>query len=48
MIIYRDFNRTEQDDFHMNVENLLSNTVEAVVLYVDGNIVGWKIQLYYE
>lgn len=48
MIVYRDFNCTEHDDFVLNVQPRLSNTNEAVPLIIKGEVVGWKIQTRYE
>lgn len=55
-IIYRDFNRSEEDDFKLNVSPYLGNTLEAVPLYSltaepvsrQKILIGWKIQLRYE
>ena len=48
MIINRNWNRTEHDDFVLNVQPRISDSLEAMPLYVDGKIVGWKIQGGYE
>jgi len=47
-IINRDYNRTEHDDFVLNVQPLLTDTTETVPVYHDGAVVGWKIQFRYE
>lgn len=43
MFVHRNYDRTEHDDFVLNVEPKLDNISEAVPQYFDGNIVGWKI-----
>ncbi len=50
-IIYRDFNRTEDDDFALNVR--LDEYQEAVPLYhtealMPPTVIGWRIQQRYE
>ena len=44
MIILRDFDRTEHDDWTLNVLPRLDETTESVKLYALGKVVGWKIQ----
>lgn len=49
MIILRKFNRTEHDDFALNISHQLSSSTEAMPLYgkMEDNtiiLVGWKIQ----
>ena len=46
--INRDYNRTEHDDYALNVEHKLDATHDAVPAYYDGAIVGWHIQARYE
>lgn len=49
MVIVRDFNRTENDDFKLRVISHLSQTQEAVPLRTkEGDLVGWRIQDKYE
>ena len=55
MFIQRDYNRTENDDFKLNVEKYLrpEDRKEAMPIYNPENkekleIVGWKIQNQYE
>ena len=47
MFINRDWNRTEHDDFQLNVLPRLGETTEALPIYhdINGNntLVGWKI-----
>ena len=47
-MIHRDYNRTERDDFLLNVQPILTDTTETVPVYANGAIVGWKIQFRYE
>jgi hypothetical protein len=46
--INRDWNRTENDDFCLNVQSSLTSNSEAIPLYYNNEIIGWKIQLKYE
>jgi hypothetical protein len=50
--VNRSFNRTEEDDFKLNVQPRLSDFKEAVPIYHYANgeavIVGWRIQDQYE
>ena len=46
MFIQRDWERTEEDDFALNVR--LGKLEEAVPVYHEGKVVGWKIQQQYE
>lgn len=48
MFINRSWNRTESDDFKLNVEPQLRDNKEAVPQYYEGKIVGWVIQYKYE
>jgi hypothetical protein len=54
MFIQRDYNRTEHDDFLLNVSSRLNEFTEAVPQYVTATegeeliVVGWKIQRRYE
>lgn len=48
MIIYRDYERTEHDDFILNVEPLLNKFNESIPIYNNGEIICWKIQNRYE
>jgi hypothetical protein len=43
-VIYRDYSRTETDDWKLNVQPYMSETEESVPIYHDGTIVGWKVQ----
>jgi hypothetical protein len=49
MYINRNYERTEHDDYTLNVEPRLSGTLGAVQIY-DGKgvIVGWEIKSIYE
>lgn len=50
----RDYTRTENDDYKLNIEPHLNSTAynskkESIEIYDDkGNVIGWKIQDYYE
>jgi len=45
MFINRDYKRTEQDDFKINVSSLLSNYVWATELRCrEGKLLGWIVQ----
>ena len=45
MFIKRNFDRTEDDDWILNVQPRLNEFSESVPQYdTSGNIVGWKIQ----
>lgn len=48
MFINRNYNRTEHDDFELNFAPRLGNTQEAVPMFFEQKIVGWKLQLKYE
>ena len=49
MFINRDWSRTEQDDYVLNIESKLNSTNEAVPQYSeDGTLMGWKIQTRFE
>ena len=48
MFISRDYNRTLHDDWVLNVQPRLSERSESVELYVDGEVVGWKVQVRFE
>lgn len=48
MFLQRDYTRTENDDFILNVAPNLRNNKEAVPQYFDNVLVGWKIQYKYE
>ena len=49
MFIQRDYKRTENDDFQLNVQHHLNERNEAVPQLLDsGDVVGWKIQSRYE
>lgn len=48
MFINRAWNRTENDDFTLNIQPQLQNNKEAVPQYYEGKIVGWIIQNCYE
>lgn len=43
MFINRDWNRTEADDYRLNVEPKLADATWATPQYVDGILVGWKL-----
>jgi hypothetical protein len=49
-IIKRNFEKTEHDDYVLNVKYILSSTTEALPLYdpENGILTGWKIQSRYE
>jgi len=47
-IIWRDYNRTEEDDFKLNVEPFLTSRLEAIELRCShGDLLGWRIQVRY-
>lgn len=49
MIIHRSYNRSENDDFELNVSKNLNDKNEALPLYSDdGILVAWKIQKRYD
>lgn len=48
MFINRDWNRTEHDDFILNIEPQLRDNKEAVPQFWENKIVGWIIQYRYE
>jgi len=49
MFINRKYDRTEHDDFVLNVEHHLNERTEIIEVRIeDGTLVGWKIQLRYE
>ena len=49
MFIARDFDRTENDDFILNVAPRMGKYDGAVALYTsDGIVMGWKISGLYE
>jgi hypothetical protein len=48
VIINRDYERNEADDFTLNVQPRLSNLTDAIPLYHEGFVVGWKMQSCYE
>lgn len=49
MFINRNYSRTEEDDFKLNVEDQLRDTKEAVPIYNnEGDLVGWRVQWKYD
>jgi hypothetical protein len=48
VVVHRDYERSEQSDFVLNVEPLLSAYVWATPIFVDSTLVGWQIQPAYE
>ncbi len=48
--INRDYSRTQHDDFVLRVSPVLerNSLLEALEVYADGVLVGWKIQNRYE
>lgn len=48
MFINRDYNRTEHDDFVLNIQSRLTNENEAYPIYSNGQLIGWKIQSRFE
>jgi hypothetical protein len=44
----RDYSRTENDDWILNIQPLLRDNKEAIPQYFDGKLIGWKIQYRYE
>lgn len=42
--ISRDFNRTEHDDYILNVNPLEGKTNESLPIYENGKMIGWLIQ----
>lgn len=48
--INRSYNRTEHDDYVLNVQTYLEENQEAVPVFhpTEGYIVGWKIQTWFE
>jgi hypothetical protein len=49
MIIYREFKRSEKDDYILNIQPLLGKYTESIPILDNNNIViGWKIQNRYE
>ena len=53
MFLKRDYTKSEQDDFSLNVQPLLDNTNEAIPVYSPlvftkyDKIIGWEIQQRY-
>lgn len=48
MFIQRDYNRTEKDDFALNVQRYLSSTDCAIPQYINDILCGWIIKSKYE
>lgn len=49
MIIYRDYKRSEEDDWTLNVQDKLDEYTESVPIYSEyGELVAWKIQKQYD
>ncbi len=48
MFVNRDFNRTEHDDWVLNIKPKLSEFSEAVPIQHEGKLIGWKVQTRYE
>ena len=51
MIVFRDFYRTEHDDFELNVRPKLGEDTNALPLnhpYAPGTIIAWEIRPRYE
>jgi hypothetical protein len=44
----RDYSRTENDDWTLNIQPLLRDGKEAIPQYFEGKLVGWTIQSRYE
>lgn len=49
-VVFRSWDRTESDDFKLNVENKLDKYTEAMPIRdpLTGDIVAWKVQPRYE
>ena len=47
-VIYRNFNRTENDDFILNVQPKLGKYLCATPIIVDDTVLGWFITGMYE
>lgn len=47
--IQRNYQRTEKDDYILNVQSILdrSETKESLAIYYEDNIVGWEIIIKY-
>lgn len=45
MFIGRDYNRTEHDDFFLNIQPKLFFLVEAIEIKIDDVLVGWELKL---
>lgn len=48
MIILREYNRTEHDDWILNVQPKLRDNQESIDIVIAGKLVGWKIQYQFE
>lgn len=48
MTIARDYQRTEHDDFVLNVQDNIGNQEEAIPIVSGNTTIGWKIQPKYE
>lgn len=48
MFINRTWSRLEEDDFKLNVQPRLSDLVDAIPIYHDGKVIGWRLQNRYE
>lgn len=48
MFINRDWNITEEDDFILNIKPRLNSTNEAMPIYYENKLMGWKIQSRFE
>ena len=48
MLIRRDFTKTEDVDWELNVQPLMSKLEESVPLFtINGMVIGWRIQYKY-
>lgn len=48
MFINRDYRRTENDDWILNIQPRLTEFNEAIPVHHQGKLIGWKIQTRYE
>lgn len=46
--IQRDYRRTREDDWKLNVQPKLNERNESVEVKIDGHVVGWEIKSRFE
>ena len=48
MFINRNWTRTEHDDFVLNIQSKLSDSIWATPIHIHGTLMGWELMGAYE